>query len=71
MNIKPNKDSELVDQYGETAEEWGKRLFEFSYCEECGGDYEDHDIIPFLGNWFARCKGTDIDIEERYTRRFG
>lgn len=36
--------------------EWLKEQFEYEYCAECGGDAEDHDAIPFLGNWFARCK---------------
>lgn len=27
-----------------------------SYCDECGGDAEDHDAVEFMGNWFARCK---------------
>jgi hypothetical protein len=31
-------------------------LFEFEYCESCGGDAEDHDAVPFLGGWFARCR---------------
>lgn len=44
---------------GMTAEEWAEEFFRFSYCEECGKDKEDHDIIPFLGHWFARCKLTD------------
>jgi hypothetical protein len=41
---------------GETAEEWATREFEFDDCEECGRGAEGHDIVPFLGNWFARCK---------------
>ena len=41
---------------GETAEEWAERFFEFEKCDACGKDREDHDIIPFVGHWFARCK---------------
>ena len=40
----------------ETGQEWMRRLFEYEWCEECGGDERDHDAIPFMGNWFARCK---------------
>ena len=38
--------------------EWLRRLFEYEYCPECGGDAEDHDvcIVPGIGNYFARCK---------------
>jgi hypothetical protein len=36
-------------------EEWLRSQFEFSYCEECGGDAEHHTAVPFMGNWFARC----------------
>jgi hypothetical protein len=35
---------------------WLAELFECEFCYECHGDVEDHDAIPFLGNWFARCK---------------
>jgi hypothetical protein len=35
--------------------EWLVQQFEFEYCSECGGDENDHDAIPFMGNWFARC----------------
>ena len=41
---------------GLTAKEWAEQQFEFEYCAKCGGDAEDHDIIPFMGHWFARCK---------------
>ena len=42
----------------ETPKEWLEHLFEFNYCDECGGDAEDHDIcfVPGFGNYFARCK---------------
>lgn len=36
-------------------EDWLHDLFEFEYCEECGGDAQHHTAVPFLGNWFARC----------------
>jgi hypothetical protein len=33
-------------------------MFEFEYCEECGGDFEDHDlmVVPGMGTLFAQCK---------------
>ena len=42
----------------EPADEWLRRLFEFEYCPECGGDAEDHEvcIVPGMGTYFARCK---------------
>ena len=35
-----------------------RKLFEFEYCAECGGDAEDHEVclVPGIGNYFARCK---------------
>lgn len=37
--------------------EWLQEQFEYEYCDECGGDAEDHDCVPCpLGNPFARCK---------------
>ena len=50
---------------GMTAKEWATELFQFSYCEECGKDKEDHDIIPFLGHWFARCRSVENHPCER------
>lgn len=41
----------------ETPQEWLDNLFEFELCSECGKDKEDHEVILFLGNYFARCKG--------------
>jgi len=40
----------------EPPDEWLRRLFEFEYCPECGGDSEDHEVCLVLGNYFARCK---------------
>ena len=42
----------------ELPDEWLRRLFEFEYCPECGGDAEDHElcIVPGMGTYFARCK---------------
>lgn len=31
------------------------RLFEFEYCDECGGDAEHHSPVVVHGLWFARC----------------
>lgn len=54
---------EIRDTEGRTADEFLAELFEFEYCEECGGDVEDHDPIPMtLGAYsdgvlfFARCR---------------
>lgn len=40
----------------EPHDEWLRRLFEYEYCAECGGDAEDHEVCLVLGNYFARCK---------------
>jgi hypothetical protein len=42
----------------EPPDEWLRRLFEFEFCPECGGDAEDHEvcIVPGIGTYFARCK---------------
>ena len=40
----------------EPPDEWLRRLFEFEYCPECGGDAEDHVVTLVLGNYFAWCK---------------
>lgn len=36
--------------------QWLEETFEFENCAECGKDGSAHDPIPFLGNWFARCR---------------
>lgn len=38
-------------------QEWLKAFFEFEYCDECGGDADDHEvcIVPGTGTYFARC----------------
>ena len=41
---------------GLSAEEWLDMMFEFENCSECGKGKENHDVIVFLGNFFARCK---------------
>lgn len=41
------------------AQEFLERLFFDSYCDECGGDTEHHDVLsdfPFPGTFFARCR---------------
>ena len=40
----------------QTAKEWAEELFECENCAECGKGANDHDILNFLGNWFARCQ---------------
>ena len=52
MNALPN----WTPSMNEPPDEWLRRLFEFEFCPECGGDAEDHDVILVLGNYFARCK---------------
>ena len=41
----------------ETPGDWLERQFEFEFCDECGGDAEDHEvcIVPGTGTYFARC----------------
>lgn len=46
---------------GETFQQWADRLFEFEFCEQCGGDTEDHTPLLVLGRWVAMCK---LDEEE-------
>ncbi|MCD6056521.1 MAG: hypothetical protein K0Q89_51 [Thermomicrobiales bacterium] len=35
---------------------WLQEQFEHEYCAECHGDAPHHVAIPFMGNWFARCR---------------
>jgi hypothetical protein len=50
----------------ETPETWLEKLFEFTLCEECGGDLDDHQVclIPGIGTYFARCLKTPNDDED-------
>ena len=41
---------------GQTWSEWADELFEFEFCENCGGDTEDHLPMLALGHWVAVCK---------------
>lgn len=36
-----------------------RMMFEFEFCHDCGGDFEDHDlcVVPGLPGLFARCRG--------------
>jgi len=45
----------------EPPDEWLRRLFEFEFCPECGGDAEDHEVCLVLGNYLARCKRSQFD----------
>jgi len=56
FTCKNRKNGESLNIEGQTAEEWADEFFRFELCEVCGGDKADHDIIPFNGHWFARCK---------------
>jgi hypothetical protein len=49
-----NQLPDAIEQMG--GEDWLKQLFEFETCGECGGDAKDHEAIPVMGNWFARCR---------------
>jgi hypothetical protein len=55
--------------------QWLAELFAYEYCGECGGDADDHDTIPFIGNWFAVCRHpisdglSDDEIETELARR--
>ena len=51
----------IRDKYGRTYEEFGKELFEFEYCPECGGDWDDHDYFLILGGFFAKCRDKNIE----------
>jgi len=33
-------------------------LFEFHFCDVCGGDVDDHEVclVPGIETYFARCK---------------
>lgn len=42
-------------------DEWLAEQFEYELCEECGADADEHDAIPFMGNWFARCQRVVVD----------
>lgn len=42
-----------------TKDEFVARLFEYEYCDECGGDAEHHDVLsdfPLAGTFFAKCR---------------
>lgn len=36
-------------------------VFEYEYCEECGGDFEDHDLMVVPGlSLFAQCRKVGV-----------
>lgn len=43
--------------FDQDPDKWLRELFEWEYCEECGGDARHHTAISLLGpgNWFAVC----------------
>ncbi len=45
----------------ETPDEWINKLFEFHFCDVCGGDVQDHDpcLVPGIETYFARCRRAD------------
>jgi hypothetical protein len=59
----------IVDTEGRTAGEFLDETFEFEYCSCCGGDAEDHEVVPMsLGDYggvyfFARCKQETVNEE--------
>ncbi|HKZ20338.1 MAG TPA: hypothetical protein VJQ57_09525 [Acidimicrobiia bacterium] len=54
----------LVNEYGQTFEEWAVETFEYELCEECHGDPEDHEPWVIMGNWFAHCKNVPGDVSD-------
>jgi hypothetical protein len=45
-----------------TDQQWLELMFEFEFCEECGGDVADHVVGPDpLGNRHAYCLLDPID----------
>jgi hypothetical protein len=40
----------------EPPDEWLEQQFGLEYCYSCGGDAVDHDTVPQMCNWLARCK---------------
>jgi len=51
------------------AQEFLDHLFCDSYCEECGGDAEHHEVIsdfPFAGMHFASCRFPVDDEDNRH-----
>jgi len=45
-----------LKEYQEIHQDWLEDMFEFEYCGECGGDTEDHEVIPGpFGLPFAFC----------------
>ena len=45
----------------ESPDDWLRRLFEFEFCAECGGDADDHIVSVVLGSYFAWCKRSHVD----------
>ena len=45
-----------LELHGQTFTEFCDELFQFEYCDECGGDTKDHEPNVLMGNWFARWK---------------
>ena len=48
--------SNIGNMQEQSWEEWSKDHFECEYCEECGGDWYDHEPRGMFGNYFALCK---------------
>jgi hypothetical protein len=46
---------------GQTFKQFARELFEFNYCEECGGDERDHLPAEAMGGWFAYCKPNAVN----------
>lgn len=56
----PRSPLSVVDDSDRTAEQFLAELFEFEYCDECGGDTPDHvavllDLGDYGANWSAIC----------------
>lgn len=46
----------LTNNAGETWDQWADMFFEFSYCDECHADKDEHVGVIVMGNWFAVCQ---------------
>ena len=49
-----------LEEYQIIHQQWLEDMFEFEYCDCCGGDTEDHIVVPnALGSPFAMCLADD------------
>ena len=43
---------------------WLNELFEFEFCELCGGDEHDHTVVHVNGSKFALCGKWEEEDDE-------